>query len=529
MPKDIIWDIETYKNCFSCVFADTEERKLYSYEISDRKDERDLFFSHLRSIYKNGDRLVGFNSIGFDYPVLHWILENQDCSVEDIYEKAQEIIKADRFQSTIPEWKMYIPQIDLFLIHHFDNKARQTSLKALEFNMLSDNIEDLPYSPHKTLTSDEIDYLVEYNKHDVKETHKFYEKSLGAIQFREKLSKQYGWNVLNFNDTKIGKQFLIEKLEKNAPGCCYVKEGKRKKPRQTPREYIDIKDVIFDYIEFNRPEFNAILEWMTSKRITETKGVFSNLEEDGLGSVLDYARMTTKSKKVNTQEEIDNFKMHHPCGWVEERELKSGKTSTYFNWNISEKLNVMVEGNKFVYGTGGVHMSTTPGLYQSDEDHVIVTADVASLYPNISIKNRAYPEHLGEFFCDIYEQVYKERKKYPKGSDENEMMKLALNGTYGASNDKYSPFYDPKFTMTITINGQLLMSMYLDMLLTELDYCKILLANSDGAEFIIPREDLEKFNNITERWQDITHLEMEVGYYSKIAIRDVNNYIGVSE
>jgi len=74
--------------------------------------------------------------------------------------------------------------------------------------------------------------------------------------------------------------------------------------------------------------------------------------------------------------------------------------------------------------------------------------DLSSMYPNIAISNRVFPAHLGEKFCDIYQDMYEQRKSFGKGTPENAMLKLALNGTYGKSNDKYSVFYDPKFTMT---------------------------------------------------------------------------------
>lgn len=55
-------------------------------------------------IHKNKGRMVGFNNIGFDYPVLHYILKNQQCSVDDIYNKAMDIISSeDKFGHIIPD------------------------------------------------------------------------------------------------------------------------------------------------------------------------------------------------------------------------------------------------------------------------------------------------------------------------------------------------------------------------------------------------------------------------------------------
>ena len=85
---DHIYDIETYPNCFTLCIADTIERKTKVFEISFRKDQRSELFEHLRNLYRNRDRMVGFNNIGFDYPVVHWLLKNQKATVKEIYDKA---------------------------------------------------------------------------------------------------------------------------------------------------------------------------------------------------------------------------------------------------------------------------------------------------------------------------------------------------------------------------------------------------------------------------------------------------------
>ena len=153
---------------------------------------------------------------------------------------------------------------------------------------------------------------------------------------------------------------------------------------------------------------------------------------------------------------------------------------------------------------------------------------MSSMYPNIAISNRIYPQHLGETFCDIYQDMYEQRKSYPKGSAENAMLKLALNGTYGKSNDKYSIFYDPKFTMQITINGQLSLCLLAEKLLSIPDL-KIIQVNTDGITVALPRVYKEVYDSICSEWQEQVKLQLEFADYSKMIIRDVNNYIAVRE
>ena len=148
------------------------------------------------------------------------------------------------------------------------------------------------------------------------------------------------------------------------------------------------------------------------------------------------------------------------------------------------------------------------------------------MYPNIAISNRVYPAHLSEVFCDVYQDLYIQRKSFGKKTAENAMLKLALNGTYGKSNDKYSVFYDPQYTMTITINGQLSLLMLADMLL-QIEGLRIVQLNTDGITVAIPVDREEEYAKCCDNWQKQVKLELEFVDYKAMFIRDVNSYIAV--
>ena len=150
--------------------------------------------------------------------------------------------------------------------------------------------------------------------------------------------------------------------------------------------------------------------------------------------------------------------------------------------------------------------------------------DVASYYPNLAIANNFYPAHLGSKFCSIYKEVYEQRKKYPKKSAENEMLKLALNGVYGDSNNQYSPFYDPQYTMSITINGQLLLCMLCDVL-SQCKDIRIIQINTDGITLYYPKYLKEYVHQVMTWWQSMTNLTLENAEYNRVYIRDVNHYL----
>jgi hypothetical protein len=533
MPDDVVYDIETFPNIFSAVFANIRTKDVWVFEISDRRNDEKALRNFMRDEFRAKNRHVGFNNVNFDYSVLHFILFNKGCGYKAIYDKAMSLIDAqdeDKFAGQVKAKDIVIPQVDLYKIHHFDNKARATSLKMLEFNMKMDNVSDLPFPVGTELSDEQKDILLEYNVHDVMATVEFYNHSKDAISFREKLSKKYGRNFMNHNDTKIGKEYFTMKLEEENPGCCYRKlpNGGRK-INQTKRDSIDLSECIFDYVKFERPEFNAIKDWFEQQVITETKGVFTEIPEHRLGEVAKYAEMITKQKKIKGEDDpqIKKLKQDNPCGWVENRQLKSGKTSTYFCHRIAECLNVVIDGFRYDFGTGGIHGSVESSIIESDEDCIIEDWDYASYYPNLCISNRIYPEHLSEVFCDIYKDVYEERKTHPKGSPENAVMKLALNGVYGASNDQYSPLYDPKFTMGITINGQLTLCLLVEKLM-KVDGLSLIQLNTDGITVKYPRECKDVVAQIVKGMDTLTGLVMENVEYKRMFIRDVNNYISES-
>lgn len=146
----------------------------------------------------------------------------------------------------------------------------------------------------------------------------------------------------------------------------------------------------------------------------------------------------------------------------------------------------------------------------------------------MAISNRIYPLHLGDTFCKIYKDVYVQRQSFGKGTPENAVMKLALNGVYGDSNNEYSPFYDSSFTMKITVNGQLSLSLLVDRLL-DIPDLQVIQANTDGVTVKHPRIYEEQYYTICKKWEEDVQLELEFAHYKSMHIRDVNSYIAVYE
>jgi hypothetical protein len=471
MSNDIVWDIETFPNVFTLAAEHAWLPIKWEFEISDWRNDSRAIIEFVQYLKQTDARMVGFNSLGFDYPVLHTLIRMGHSDANTLYQKAMAIINSQdedgsKWMHQVNPSDRFVQQIDLFKIHHFDNKARATGLKVLEFNMRSDNIEDLPFPVGTVLTQGQVPVLKAYNAHDVDQTKKFYHHTLDMIQFREELTRKYDRDFMNHNDTKIGKDYFVMKLEE-AGVACYDFGPKGRTPRQTKRPVIALKDAILPWIQFEQPEFTRVLNWLKAQSITETKGVFTDL------------------------------------------------TAT-------------INGFTFVFGLGGIHGSMESIVVESDDDSIIVDLDVTSYYPNLAIVNGFYPAHLGKDFVSIYKHLFEQRKSYPKKSAESAMLKLALNGVYGDSNNQFSVFYDPLFTMSITLNGQLLLCLLAEGLM-HIPGLRLIQVNTDGLTVKVPREHKLLVDMARAAWQIRTGLNLEEAVYKAMMIRDVNNYIGVFE
>jgi len=252
MKEIYIYDLETYKNIFCAIFLNIKNNDIYIFEISDRLNE----FEELKQFLKQDISLVGYNNMAFDYPVLHNILEKDNITSNEIHLIANEIINNEF--STI--WNPKIPQLDLFLIHHYNNSARRCSLKWLEFSLRWEKVQDLPYKPDSNLLINKFDEIIEYCINDVKFTKKIYDNSINNINFRKNMSKKLNHNVMNYSDVKIGEyinQITYEKLSN--------KQYFNFKNNRTYHKYFKLDDIIPKDIKFKSKIFNEFFDSIKNK------------------------------------------------------------------------------------------------------------------------------------------------------------------------------------------------------------------------------------------------------------------------
>lgn len=466
------YDWETYPN-FACVtFYRESDDAYWTFELSEWVNQSLDLFAFLTTVQQSGGILVGYNNVGFDYPITHAFMNyGGACNHAVLYNLCQRIIGSEnRFENIVWERDRYIPQIDLMLIHHFDNKAKATSLKLLEFNMMMDDIQELPYDPRYPLTYEQARHVARYNRHDVKATNLFKQYSREAIEFRKEINAKYDKDFMNANDTKIGAEIVAIELRKSGVTV--------NKYNQTIRTHVNVGDVIFDYVQFERPEFQQVLEYFRK-------------------SVIDVERIKGFFKENGDDEE-------------------------------TKFTSATIDGFTYDFGAGGIHGSISNEIIVSDDEYAIIDVDVEGYYPSLSIANKIYPAHLGPEWYKTMEYLKVERINVGKKSTLGGAYKLGVNGSYGKTNDKHSPFYDAGYTMAITINGQLLLCMLAEQLI-KIPGLRMIQANTDGISFYSPRKYNDHVEKVCTWWEQLTGLKLEGFFYSKMVVRDCNNYIAMFE
>jgi len=469
-----IMDYETVCNCFIGVFQhykDDSVRKIFVVHES-RNDFPELV-KFINECVTKGQWHISFNGINFDAQITQKIYENQvyllrepvDVIIKYIYSYAQSVIDKSskgEFLDYAP-YKLKIKQIDLFKLNHWDNKAKMSSLKWIQYSMDWENVEEMPHPHYQPVTdSHTLENVINYCINDVQSTKKIFEHSKEQIVLRQNLSREYGIDLYSASEPRISKELFLHFLQEKLGW-----EKAHIKTLRTRRDYIVLADCILPYVKFETPEFNKVLDYFRTKVITSTK---------------------------------DGF-----------------------------KYSVNFKGVKTDYGLGGIHGAIESGVYEAKPGWTIMTSDVTSFYPNLAIKNGFHPEHLPkQEFGQLYEWFFEERKKIPKTDPKNYVYKIILNSTYGLTGDENSFLYDPRMTMQITINGQLLLSKLAEMLSLAIPECQPLMLNTDGLEMMIPESRVDDYMKVCAEWEKLTQLALEHDQYSKMIIRDVNNYMAIT-
>lgn len=268
-----VYDLETLSNLFTATFVAVDSNDTHVFIIHDSKNDYPALLAFLQ---QKDLGLVGYNNVAFDYPILHRMLEaptawtrmyengEWDSMARNLYSIAQQVIEAE--YSSIAPWLVRIPQRDVFLVHHFNNKNKRTSLKHVEVAIKWHDVMDMPISHEHDVEETDIEEVLLYNLNDVLATKAFYVITLPMLAMRRDLGRKYNLPLMNANDPKIGETIMLKYIaEKSGVDAGMLRTLRTQRPN------IKLKDCILPYIKVTTPEFMKIYDTMWRTVIHDAK------------------------------------------------------------------------------------------------------------------------------------------------------------------------------------------------------------------------------------------------------------------
>lgn len=421
---------------------------------------------------------VGFNSLPYDLPMIYLALTG--ASNEDLKIASDRIIKGGlRWWEVEDALEIKIPKLD-----HIDlfepNPAVRDGLKTLNGRLHGKRLQDLPYDEAAVLTHEQMDKVADYClTSDLDATENLFDALKEPLELRVALGKQYGMDFRSKSDAQMGEAMIKKRVE----ALTGKKPERAKGVTGTSFRYS-----VPDFFEFETPLMQGIVE-----TIRKTDFVID------------------KSGKVEFPKAFENFS------------IKLGAAT-------------------YKMGIGGLHSTESCRAVHSDDDFVLVDADVASQYPRIIMKLGLYPQSLGKHFLPVYGGLIDDRVAAKRAGDKvkDKGGKIALNGAYGKLGSIYSVLYAPHLMIAVTLTGQLSLLMLIER--AEAAGISVVSGNTDGVVFKVPRAEYEgigsegpakdrllggRLKAITDWWEERTGFELEFAEYRSIYNRDVNTYLAI--
>jgi len=308
--------------------------------------------------------------------------------------------------------------------------------------------------------------LREYCENDLHTTALLFNELRPQVELRAKMSKQYGIDLRSKSDAQIAEKIILDGVSR-VTGDQYSKTV-----------YAD--SATFKYIDpqivtFKRGTLNEIFAKILEHRFT--------LGGNGAVCMPD---------------------------WLRDTKIRIGDT-------------------EYQMGIGGLHSCETSKYFCSDKDYALFDLDVSSYYPSIILQQCLAPKSMGAPFLTVYQGIVTRRLAAKKSGDTvtADVLKIAVNGSFGKLGSKYSALFAPELLIQTTITGQLCLLMLIERL--EDAGARVVSANTDGV-VIYCRHGLEhKCKEVAFDWELDTSFTLERTDYRAIGIRDVNNYLAVKQ
>lgn len=466
----LIWDCEVYKDYFLAAFLNVDTGNVRHFEM---RAGQPLDRVTLRKILA-GYRLVGFNSINFDLPILATALM-PTATTEDIKRVGDKIIK-----NNMKYWQLGIDLPECDHVDLIEVAPGIASLKIYGGRLHAPKMQDLPIDPDDSIAPEQRALMRQYCENDLRTTSALFRKLEPQIALRESMSAEYGVDLRSKSDAQIAEAVIVHEVERRMG---------RKLQKQDP---FRLAGQTFQY---KAPGFLERYFSTNYPRLRADRQVVEPFN-DAYNSVQNASFTIGSNGVVTMPKEIAALK------------IKIGQ-STY------------------QMGIGGLHSTEKSVAHRADDDHVLIDRDVASYYPAIILNCGLKPASMGDHFTAVYRSIVQRRLAAKRAGDKvaADSLKITINGSFGKFGSPYSKLYSPPLLIQTTITGQLSLLMLIEQL--ESEGIPVVSANTDGIVIKCPRAKVPIMEMVVLEWEVATGFDTEATEYAALYSRDVNNYVAI--
>ena len=199
------------------------------------------------------------------------------------------------------------------------------------------------------------------------------------------------------------------------------------------------------------------------------------------------------------------------------------------NQDYSVTLDFDIAGCPHKCAWGGLHGA----IAQYTGEGYFINVDVESYYPAEMIAHELLSRNVQD--PSKFKGIRDHRIELKHAKDPRQKaLKLVVNGTYGASKDKFNALYDPRQANMVCVNGQLMLIDLMHKLVRDVG-AEIIQSNTDGVLIRMPDgfdggpdAFYDRVDDVAYEWEHRTGMGLEFDEFTRVYQKDVNNYVLVA-
>lgn len=199
------------------------------------------------------------------------------------------------------------------------------------------------------------------------------------------------------------------------------------------------------------------------------------------------------------------------------------------NQDYSAKLDFDIAGCPHKCAWGGLHGA----IAQYAGEGYFINVDVESYYPAEMIAHELLSRNVRD--PSKFKGIRDHRIELKHAKDPRQKaLKLVINGTFGASKDKFNALYDPRQANMVCVNGQLMLIDLMHKLVRDTG-AEIIQSNTDGVLIRMPDgfdggpdAFYDRVDDVAYEWEHRTGMGLEFDEFTRVYQKDVNNYVLVA-